>query len=492
MTTSRDFYYELFNLPIYEDYQNSLHWDGNVEYLLVEDRINGKEFMNKMKRNNISNSKLKTQNSKLRNCIAAVIGLGYVGLPLAVEFGKGIRTIGFDLNEEKIDQLNKHVDVTGEVTKEEFEKAVHLEMTADPTDIKSADFIIVAVPTPIDAARQPDLRPLISASSIVGKNMKKGAVIVFESTVYPGATEEECVPILEKESGLAWKKDFHVGYSPERINPGDKEHTLTKITKVVSGDDTETLDAVAALYESIVVAGVHRTTSIKEAEAAKVIENVQRDLNIALINELSIVFDKLGIDTMNVLKAAGSKWNFLKFSPGLVGGHCIGVDPYYLTHKAELMGYHPEIILAGRRINDNMGKFIAEKTVKMMISADLHIKESRVGVLGLTFKENCPDLRNSRVPDIVKELSSYGIEVLVHDPLADPEEAKAFYGINLVSFEKLSELDAVVLTVSHEFYVEEGLESLAQKLVPGGCLIDVKSMFDQLEVAKHNINFWRL
>ncbi len=439
-----------------------------------------------------NNSKFKSQNSKLTSGTVAVIGLGYVGLPLAVAFGKRIPTIGFDLNKAKIDQLNKYVDATGEVSKEEFEIAVHLKMTLDPAAIGEADFIIVAVPTPIDAARQPDLSPLMSASSIVGKNMKKGAVVVFESTVYPGATEEVCVPILEKESGLLWKRDFHVGYSPERINPGDKEHTLTKITKVVSGDDGETLESVATLYELIVEAGVHRTGSIKEAEAAKVIENIQRDLNIALINELSIIFDKLDIDTMNVLKAAGSKWNFLNFSPGLVGGHCIGVDPYYLTHKAELVGYHPEIILAGRRINDHMGKYVAEKTVKMMISADLHIKESRVGVLGLTFKENCPDLRNSRVPDIVKELGKYGIDVLVHDPMADPEEAKAFYGINLISYEKMAELDAVVLAVSHTFYMEEGLASLAQKLVPGGCLIDVKSIFDPAEVAKQDIHYWRL
>jgi len=436
------------------------------------------------------------ENSKLERRISdptiAVIGLGYVGLPLAVTFGKTVSTIGFDLNETKIAQLLEQVDVTGEVSQEGFEEATHLIVTADPGAIKKADFIIVAVPTPIDAARQPDLSPLVSASRIVGKNMKKGAVVVFESTVYPGATEEVCVPILETESGLIWKKDFHVGYSPERINPGDKEHTLTKIKKVVSGDDQETLEAVAELYESIITAGVHRTGSIKEAEAAKVIENIQRDINIALINELSIIFDKLDIDTLNVLEAAGSKWNFLRFSPGLVGGHCIGVDPYYLTHKAELVGYHPEIILAGRRINDNMGKFIAEKTVKMMIAAGAHIKESRVGVLGLTFKENCPDLRNSRVPDIVEELASYGIDVLVHDPKADPDEARAFYGVDLVSFDALERLDALVVAVAHSFYDEQGLDKVAEKVVPGGCLVDVKSMFDPGEVAKMGVNFWRL
>ena len=411
---------------------------------------------------------------------------------MAVTFGKQIATIGFDLNETKIAQLLKQVDVTGEVSQEGFEEARHLTITANPSAINKADFIIVAVPTPIDAARQPDLSPLVSASRIVGKQMKKGAVVIFESTVYPGATEEVCVPILEEESGLSWRLDFHVGYSPERINPGDKEHTLTKIMKVVSGDDKETLDAVASLYESIITAGVHRTSSIKEAEAAKVIENIQRDINIALINELSIIFDKLNIDTLNVLKAAGSKWNFLKFSPGLVGGHCIGVDPYYLTHKAELVGYHPEIILAGRRINDNMGKFIAEKTVKMMIAAGTHIKESKVGVLGLTFKENCPDLRNSRVPDIVAELATYGIDVLVHDPTADPDEARAFYGVDLVDFDVLEELDALVVAVAHSFYEEQGLDKVAGKVVPGGCLIDVKSLFDPEEVEKIDVNFWRL
>jgi len=445
---------------------------------------------------NPENSNLNIQNLKLdgriRDATVAVIGLGYVGLPLAVTFGQILPTIGFDLNETKISQLLNQVDVTGEVSQEGFDAAQYLTVTADPTAIKDADFIIVAVPTPIDAARQPDLSPLTSASRIVGKHMKKGTVVIFESTVYPGATEEVCVPILEAESGFSWKEDFYVGYSPERINPGDKEHTLTKIKKVVSGDDSETLGAVAALYEAIVTAGVHRTGSIKEAEAAKVIENIQRDINIALINELSIIFDKLNIDTLNVLKAAGSKWNFLPFKPGLVGGHCIGVDPYYLTHKAELVGYHPEIILAGRRINDNMGKFIAEKTVKMMISAGSHIKESRVGVLGLTFKENCPDLRNSRVPDIVAELATYGIEVLVHDPVADPEEARGFYGVDLVSFVELKQLDALVMAVAHSFYNQQPLEKIAGKLISGGCLIDVKSMLDPAAVAKMDVNFWRL
>jgi UDP-N-acetyl-D-galactosamine dehydrogenase len=311
------------------------------------------------------------------------------------------------------------VDCTGEVSTEDLQRAERFVLTTDPERIQEADFIIVAVPTPIDNARQPDLTPLTGASHTVGRHMKRGAIVVFESTVYPGLTEEVCVPILERDSGFTWKRDFHVGYSPERINPGDKEHTLSKILKVVSGDDAETLEKVAGLYESIIDAGVHRAADIRTAEAAKVIENTQRDLNIALMNELSIIFDRMGIDTIKVLEAAGTKWNFLPFRPGLVGGHCIGVDPYYLTHKAETLGYHPQVILAGRRINDSMGQFVAEKTVKMMTRSGLNGKGAKVGVLGLTFKENCPDLRNSKVVDIVKELESYGIEVLVHDPLAD-------------------------------------------------------------------------
>lgn len=422
----------------------------------------------------------------------AVVGLGYVGLPLAVHFGKKYRTIGFDLKHAIVENSRAHKDPTGEVAKEDFKNAVHFTATTDPELMSDADIIVVAVPTPIDKARRPDLYPVESAARTVGKVMKKGCTVVFESTVYPGVTEDICVPILEKESGMAWKKDFHVGYSPERINPGDKEHTLTKIVKVVSGDDDETLEKVAALYESIVEAGVHRTHTIKEAEAAKVIENTQRDLNIALMNELALIFDRLGIDTKNVLEAAGSKWNFLKFYPGLVGGHCIGVDPYYLTFKAESEGYHPEVILAGRRINDGMGKFVVEKTVKMMISSSLPIKGTKVGVLGLTFKEDCPDLRNTRSIDIVQELESYGCEVLVHDPMADPEEASRHYNIELKPWEDLKDLGALIIAVSHAWYKKQPLTAITGKLDPKGCLIDVKSMLDTNKVNQTNIPFWRL
>ncbi|HBT88356.1 nucleotide sugar dehydrogenase [Desulfobacter sp.] len=422
----------------------------------------------------------------------AVVGLGYVGLPLAVHFGTKYQTIGFDLKQSIVDNSLAHKDPTGEVSKEEFENAAYFTPTTDPGRMSEADIIVVAVPTPIDNARQPDLYPVESASRTVGKVMKPGCIVVFESTVYPGVTEEICVPILEKESGMTWKKDFHVGYSPERINPGDKEHTLTKIVKVVSGDDEDTLEKVAALYESIVKAGVHRTKTIKEAEAAKVIENTQRDLNIALMNELALIFDRLGIDTKNVLEAAGSKWNFLKFFPGLVGGHCIGVDPYYLTYKAQSEGYHPEVILAGRRINDNMGKFVVEKTIKMMISASQPVKGARVGILGLTFKEDCPDLRNTRVMDIINELKSYECQILVHDPMADPEEAKAYYNVELKPWEQLTDLGALILAVPHNCYRNKPLNSFTDKLNSMGALIDVKSMLDADQVKQAGIPFWRL
>ncbi len=426
------------------------------------------------------------------NVKIAVIGLGYVGLPLAVHFGARYTTIGLDLKQSIVDNCARMTDPTGEVSVEEFKRAVHFTATADPAMIKDADFIIVAVPTPIDRARRPDLRPVESSSVTAGRYMKKGAVVIFESTVYPGVTEEICVPILERESGYIWKKEFHVGYSPERINPGDKEHTLTRITKVVSGDDGPTLERVASLYESIIHAGVHRTTTIKEAEAAKVIENTQRDLNIALMNELALIFDRLNIDTRNVLEAAGSKWNFLPFTPGLVGGHCIGVDPYYLTFKAQSEGYHPEVILAGRRINDNMGRFVVEKTIKMMINAGKNIKGVRVGVLGLTFKEDCPDLRNTRVVDIVQELESYGVEVLVHEPMADPDEAMAYYNIRLCTWAELADLGALIIAVPHRAYRLKKLTDFTQTLGPDGCLVDVKSMVDMNEVRKSNVNFWRL
>src|SRR5205809_541194 len=335
----------------------------------------------------------------------AVVGLGYVGLPLAVAFGKKLRTVGFDLSAEKVENYRRHGDPTGEVSGEELRAATGLTVTTDPAQLADADIIVVAVPTPIDTVRQPDFGPLVRASATVGKHMKDGAIVVYESTVYPGATEEVCIPVLERNSGMKWLTDFNVGYSPERINPGDKEHRLETIVKVVAGDTPETLERVAKLYATIVPAGVYRTSSIKVAEAAKVIENTQRDLNIALVNELAIIFNRIGIDTLEVLRAAGTKWNFLPFRPGLVGGHCIGVDPYYLTHKAEMLGYHPQVILAGRRINDGMGKYIAEQAVKHMIHAGVQVKGAKVNVFGLTFKENCPDLRNSRVIDVVRELA---------------------------------------------------------------------------------------
>src|SRR5574340_304918 len=341
----------------------------------------------------------------------AVVGLGYVGLPLAVEFGKKYETIGYDLSEVKIASYKNYCDPTGEVSTEALKAAARLTVSTDPTTIAEADIIIVAVPTPVDEAHIPDFSPLVCSSITVGKYMKKGAIVVYESTVYPGATEEECIPLLEKHSGMQWKQDFHVGYSPERVNPGDKERTITKIVKVVSGDDAATLDRVAELYGSIITAGVHRASSIKVAEAAKVIENTQRDLNIALMNELALIFDRIGIDTLEVLKAAGTKWNFLPFRPGLVGGHCIGVDPYYLTHKAEMLGYHPQVILAGRRINDGIGAYVAQETVKKMIANGVQVKGAQVNVLGLTFKENCPDLRNSKVVDVIREPQSFGCDI---------------------------------------------------------------------------------
>jgi UDP-N-acetyl-D-galactosamine dehydrogenase len=424
--------------------------------------------------------------------VIAVVGLGYVGLPLAVEFGKKTKTIGFDLSASKVENYKKFIDPTGEVSTEQLKAAQHLEVTTDPSLLAQADYIVVAVPTPVDIAHNPDFTPLAGASKTVGQHMKRGAIVVFESTVYPGATEEVCIPIMEKESGMKWKEDYHVGFSPERINPGDKEHTLTTILKVVSGDDDATLDRIAALYESVVTAGVYRASSIKVAEAAKVIENTQRDLNIALMNELAIIFDKVGIDTLEVLKAAGTKWNFLPFRPGLVGGHCIGVDPYYLTHKAEMVGYHPQVILAGRRINDGMAKFVAEKTVKSMISSGFHVKGSKVNVIGLTFKENCPDLRNSKVADIVHELESYGCDVHVYDPVADGEEAQHEYGIKLDRWEDLPKADALVVAVPHKEVLARSLLDFQSKLNENGCFIDVKSQFDPKAISEAGYCVWRL
>ena len=421
-----------------------------------------------------------------------MVGLGYVGLPLAVEFGKKFRTIGFDLSEKKVASYRRGIDPAGEISGAEINASTLLEVTTDPAQITPADYIIVAIPTPVDSAQQPDFSPLIAASKIVGEQMKKGAVVIFESTVYPGATEEICIPVLEQHSGMKWQQDFHVGYSPERINPGDREHGLCNVVKVVAGDSPATLETVANLYLTVVTAGVHRVSSIKVAEAAKVIENTQRDLNIALMNELAIIFDKTGIDTLEVLEAAGTKWNFLPFRPGLVGGHCIGVDPYYLTHKAEMLGYHPEVILAGRRINDGMGKFIAEQTMKQMIRSGSQIKGATVNMLGLTFKENCADLRNSRVIDVIRELQSFGVEVHVHDPQADPAEAHEVYGVALKSWDRLPQADAIVLAVAHRSLVEIPFSKYLEKIIPGGCFIDVKSQLDPDMVRDAGLKLWRL
>lgn len=424
--------------------------------------------------------------------VVAVIGLGYVGLPLVVEFGKHYRTIGFDIAVSKVESCLKGMDPSRELSDEEMRTSPHAVYTADPGLLAEADIIVVAVPTPVDNAHIPDFRPLIGASTSVGRNMKKGAIVVYESTVYPGATEEVCIPVLERESGLKWKRDFSVGYSPERINPGDKEHTLTKILKIVAGDCLETRETVAKLYETIIVPGVHRASSIKAAEAAKVIENTQRDLNISLMNELAIIFDKLGIDTTEVLEAAGTKWNFLKFKPGLVGGHCIGVDPYYLTHKAEMLGYNPQVILAGRRINDGMGKFIAEQTIKHMIATGSYIKGAKVNVLGLTFKENCGDLRNSKVIDIINELKSYGVEVFVTDPRAQPDDAMHEYGVALLPWAELPRADAIVAAVAHQEFATLTVEDFGKKLVKGGVFVDVKVAFDRSEIEAAGYKLWRL
>ncbi|HYA39371.1 MAG TPA: nucleotide sugar dehydrogenase [Candidatus Methylomirabilis sp.] len=432
------------------------------------------------------------QKIDFKNRTVAVVGLGYVGLPLAVEFGKRLITIGYDLNQAKLDQYRKCKDPTGGVDDADLRAATKLQYSSDPRDLAQADILVVAVPTPVDDAHQPDFSPLESACAAIGPHMKKGAIVIFESTVYPGATEEVCIPVLEKGSGMRWKRDFHVGYSPERINPGDKEHTLTTITKVVSGDDAQTLEIVAQLYEMVVKAGVYRTSSIKAAEAAKVIENTQRDLNIAFMNELAIIFHRLGIDTLEVLEAAGTKWNFLPFRPGLVGGHCIGVDPYYLTQKAERVGYHPEVILAGRRINDGMGKYIAEQTIKQIIQAGHSVNGSHVIVLGITFKEDCPDSRNTRVIDVVNELKSYGAQVWVHDPVADAEETRHEYGLELHAWDKLPKAKAVVAAVAHKEFLKKGMDEYLGKLERGGCFIDVKSKFDTKTLNDAGMRVWRL
>ena len=428
-----------------------------------------------------------------RHASVAVVGLGYVGLPLAVALARHFSVIGFDISPVRIEELRQGRDRTGEVEPDAL-AASSVQFTADGQDLGKAKVIIVAVPTPIDEHRSPDLTPVEKASATVGKHMGKGAVVVYESTVYPGVTEDICVPILEKESGLTFGRDFTVGYSPERINPGDKVHTVDRIIKVVAGSDAKTLDLLASVYGAVISAGIHKAPSIKVAEAAKVIENTQRDLNIALMNELALIFDRLGIDTHDVLEAAGTKWNFLPFRPGLVGGHCIGVDPYYLTYKAEEAGHHPEVILAGRRINDSMGKYVAEKAVKMLIARDHRVSKARVGVFGLTFKENVPDLRNTRVIDICRELEEYGVTVLVHDPLADPAEARHEYGLTLTPLEEMRDLDAVILAVAHEAYASLDLPGLAARFAAPdkAVVLDVKGKWTPAEAKAAGILYWRL
>ncbi len=422
----------------------------------------------------------------------AIIGLGYVGLPVALAFARKFPgSIGFDINVEKVKELRAGFDRTGEVPKEVLQ-ASSLEMTWDPEALKQATFFVVAVPTPVDSTNRPDLTPVVKASETVARALKKGDVVVYESTVYPGVTEEVCGPLLAKLSGLTQGVDFKLGYSPERINPGDKLHTLERITKVVSGEDAGTLDRVADTYGAIIEAGVFKAASIKVAEAAKVIENTQRDLNIALMNELALIFDRMGIRTRDVLAAAGTKWNFLKFSPGLVGGHCIGVDPYYLTTKAEELGYQPQVILAGRRINNEMGPYIAQRTVKLLVHAGLPVKNARVGVFGLTFKENVADIRNSKVPDIIKELKEFGIEAKLTDVYADPAETKHEYGLGLTPIEEMKDLDALILAVSHQQYVGEKLSFLVDRIKPGGVLVDVKSALDPAEIPSGRVSYWCL
>ena len=425
----------------------------------------------------------------------ALVGLGYVGMPIAVEFAKHVDVIGFDINKAKVELYKQGIDPTKEVGDEAIKES-KVDWTSDETRLKEAKFIIVAVPTPVRDDTTPDLSPVEGSSRIVGRNLTKGSIVVYESTVYPGVTEETCIPILEKESGLKCGVDFKIGYSPERINPGDKVHRLTTIKKIVSGMDEESLDEIAKVYEIVVEAGVHRAESIKVAEAAKVIENSQRDINIAFMNELSIIFNKMGIDTNEVLKAAGTKWNFLPFRPGLVGGHCIGVDPYYLTYRAQQFGYHSQIILSGRRINDGMGKYVAENVVKQLISVEAPVKNARVGILGITFKEDCPDARNSKVDDVIKELNEYGIEPIICDPVADKEDAEKFYNIKLHGIEDLNNLDCLVIAVAHKEFMEISNEELGKmfKDVPNNkkVIVDVKGIKNRQEMLSIGYKYWRL
>ncbi len=422
----------------------------------------------------------------------AVVGLGYVGLPVALAFGARIPTIGFDVHAGKIAAYREGRDPTNEEPAESFAAATRITFTDQPAAIAKADYVIVAVPTPIDSANRPDMGALQAASRTVGCNLKRGATVIYESTVFPGATEEICAPILEQESGYRWREDFFLGYSPERINPGDREHTLAKIVKVVSGDSEETCAKVAALYEQIIDAGVHRASSIQVAEAAKVIENTQRDLNIALMNELSLIFNRMGIDTKEVLAAAGTKWNFLRFHPGLVGGHCIGVDPYYLTHKAEALGYHPEVILAGRRINDTMGKYVAQETIKRIMRNGSGLQQAAVTVLGVTFKPNVPDVRNSKVVDVVRELRDFGVAVTLHDPVADGEEIEAMFGAVACPWEALPQSDAIVVGSPHSVLTARPVEEICAKLKPGGLCVDVMGGFAAEEFRAAGFGYWRL
>ncbi|WP_390131914.1 nucleotide sugar dehydrogenase [Fusobacterium varium] len=438
---------------------------------------------------------MKETNKLLKKGKLAVVGMGYVGLPLAITFSEQeFNVIGFDINEIKITKYLNGEDPTNEVGDERIKNSKNIEFTSDETKLREANFIIVAVPTPVLENKMPDLRPLEGASKIVGRNLSKGTIVVYESTVYPGATEEVCMPILEKESGMVCGKDFKIGYSPERINPADKDNTLRTITKITSGMDKESSDIIAQVYEEIITAGIHRASSIKVAEAAKVIENSQRDINIAFVNELSLIFDRIGIDTMEVLEAAGTKWNFIPYKPGLVGGHCIGVDPYYLANKASELGYHAQVILSGRRINDGMAKFIAEKTIKKLINNSIRVKGADILVMGLTFKENCPDLRNSKINDVITELKEYGANVHVIDPVAPKEEAKREYGIILEDENCIKNMDAVVVAVGHKEYREMEIEKLRKYFNPiysKPLLIDVKSIFNK-EKAEKEYDYWRL
>lgn len=425
------------------------------------------------------------------NLKVGIVGLGYVGLPLTLALGRAFQgTVGFDVSVGKVNALLAGKDPTDEGLEPEIQEST-VDFTTDATKLSSCDVVIVAVPTPIDKNRQPDLTPMISASKTVASNLKRGAIVVFESTVYPGVTEEICGPVIEEVSGLKRGTDFFLGYSPERINPGDKEHTLERIVKIVAGETPAITDKLEKVYGAVVKAGIHKASSIRVAEAAKVIENTQRDLNIALMNELSIIFDRMGIRTKDVLEAAGTKWNFLKFFPGLVGGHCIGVDPYYLTAKAQQLGYHPQVILAGRRINDDMGKFIAQRTVKLMITGGIPLKNAKIGIMGITFKENVTDTRNSRVPDIAHELAEFGIKAMMFDPLADPEVVKHEYGLELTPLSAFKDLQCLIVAVAHKEIVKMGVDGLAKMVAPGGVFIDVKSMFTPDQIPS-NLTYWSL